>query len=101
MNTQARPGRWVVGALVAVALIAVAAGAYNLGLSHAVAISTQVPGGAVAGATPGVPVVIYPYGWHRPWGFGFVFPLLFLGFWFLVARTFFWGGGWRRYGAGC
>jgi hypothetical protein len=56
----------------------------------------------IAAAQPGAPppvVYPYPYGWYRPWGFGFGFlvPLFFFGFWFLVLRGLFWGGPWRRW----
>jgi hypothetical protein len=98
MNTQSGANRWMVGMLVALAVIIVGVGAYNLGVSHAVAVNPQVAGGAAAGAVQGAPGVVHHYGWHRPWGFGFLFPLFFFGFWFLMARTFFWRGGWRRYG---
>ena len=75
---------------------------YNLGIAHGI-----VERGAAAVAAPGtaVPVVIWP----RPWGFGFgffpFFPLLFILFWFFVARALFWraawGGAWRGRGRGC
>jgi len=65
--------------------------AYNLGVSHGLA---QV---AVAEGTPSP----FIYGWHRPWGFGFGFPLLFLFFgWMLLSRRLWWGPwhGRRYYG---
>lgn len=72
--------RWFAVALVAVA-VAIAAGvAYNLGLSQGLA---QVAGSA--GSPPP-----YAYGWHRPWGFGFLFPLLFFAFWITLFRGFWW-----------
>jgi hypothetical protein len=86
--------------LVVIAMVLVGVGAYNLGVSHGVAVNPQI----AAGTTPGgPPVVVYPYGygWHRPFGVGFLFPLLFFGFWFLAARALFWRGGWRGYGPGC
>jgi hypothetical protein len=88
MNGRGSLRRWA-GVLVAVIIAAVVGVvAYNAGVSHGLAISGQV-----AAAPP--PYGPY-YGWYRPWGFGFAFPLLFLGFWFLLARSFFWGAPWRR-----
>lgn len=59
---------------------------YNAGVSHGLAISP-----ALASAPAG------PYGWYRPWGFGFGFgPFFLVLFWFLVLRMFFWGGFLRR-----
>ena len=81
---------WLVAAVAAVA-VAIAAGvAYNVGLSQGLA---QV--GAPAGSLPP-----YAYGWHRPWGFGFLFPLLFIFFWVMVIRGFWWRpwGHWSYYG---
>ena len=81
---------WAVAALV-VLVAAVAAGvSYNVGLSQGLA-QVPVPTGSV-------PPYAFPY-WHRPWGFGFGFPLLFLLFWFFMARVFFWGR-WGGHGAG-
>lgn len=53
-------------------------------------------------ANPGGPYPYpYPYyGWHRPWGFGFLFIPLFFAFWFFVVRGLFWRRG-RYYGGGC
>jgi hypothetical protein len=61
--------------------------AYQLGASHALARAAE------AADYPAGPI---PYGWHRPWGFGFLFPLFFIGFWFVIVRGLFWGGPWRR-----
>lgn len=62
---------------------------YNAGVSHGLAISPELAN------TPAREVL--PYGWYRPWGFGFgLAPLLFLLFWFLVLRTCLWGGFHRR-----
>ncbi|RDJ94245.1 hypothetical protein B4Q13_15910, partial [Lacticaseibacillus rhamnosus] len=68
-------------------------GAYNLGVLHGLAVNGSLTT-AVAQPPGAVPVVVYPYGWHRPWGFG-LFPFLVLAFWFVVARAFFWRGPWR------
>src|SRR5207302_8151672 len=105
MNAQSGTSRWAAVLLAGVVAVAVGVTAYNLGVSNGLARSAQLvaapavqPG--VAPAAPGAPVVVYPYpyGWYRPWGvgFGFLFPLLFFGFWFLVVRTLFWGGRWHR-----
>ena len=81
------------GTLMAVAgaiLLAVAAAtvAYNVGVSHAMAVNAAVPG--TGSALP-------PYYWHRPWGFGFGFaPFFFILFWFFVLRFFLWGGPFHR-----
>jgi hypothetical protein len=78
-------------AMVGVALLAILVGttAYQLGVSHGVAVGAQVaaaPNGAL------------PYGLYHPRGFGFgpFFPFLFIAFWFVLLRGFFWGGPWRR-----
>jgi hypothetical protein len=82
--------------VLAVILLSFGAGtiAYNVGLSHGIAQGM---------AAQGTPVPPYAYGWYRPWGFGFGFPLLFFVFvWFAVLRGLWWGGPWRhhRYYAG-
>jgi hypothetical protein len=100
MNAQSGTSRWILGLIVSLAVVLVGVGAYNLGVSHAVAINLPAAAGAAPGTGPGTPpLVVYPYayGWHRPWGFGFLFPFLFFGFWFLVARAFFWRGRWYRH----
>lgn len=68
---------WVVGLVVVVASAAVGLLGYNIGLSHGLAQS--------AGADPQF------YGWHRPWGFGFLFPLMFFVLWFTLFRGLWWG----------
>jgi len=86
------------GILVVAALVAAGFYGYNLGLSQGVAEA----GRAVAAPSGGAPVVVM---WPRPWGFGFgffpFFPLLFILFWFFVARGLFWRGAWRGRGWGC
>ena len=79
--------RWA--AILAAVLLAVMVGvvAYNVGVSHGLAIAPSA-----AGATPSP---IPPYYWYRPWGFGFA-PLLFLLFGFFLFRILFWGGYHRR-----
>ena len=82
--------RWV--AVVGMAAIALGVGfvAYNAGVSHGMAI------GAPAAGTP---QALPPYGFYRPWGFGFgpFFALLFL---LVIFRGLlwgpFWGPGWHR-----
>ena len=89
--------------VVMMVLVAAAAGgfAYNLGVSHGLALGAQASGEIERGARVGMYPYYGYYGWH-PWGFGFGFgifgPLLFIAFWFFLARLLFWGGPWRRYG---
>jgi hypothetical protein len=79
--------------VLAAAILATLVGvlAYNAGVTHGLAQTGQAGGG------PGGFGPYGPYGWYRPWGFGFFFPFLFFGLWFLVLRALFWGGPWRRY----
>ena len=87
--------RWL--AVLATALLAALIGvlAYNAGVAHGIATSQIASGGATAP----LQVPLYPYGWYRPWGFGFGFlgPFLFFALWFVLLRGLFWGGPWRRY----
>ena len=92
--------RWA--AVLAAVLFAVAIGgvAYNVGVSHGVAIGAVAPIASAPSAAPAVPFAPYaygpyPYGWYRPWGFGFG-PIMFVLFWFLAFRFLFWGGMRRR-----
>ena len=85
---------WLVAA-VSFVLVAIAATvAYNVGLSQGLA---QV--GAAAGTPPA-----NVYGWrHGGWGFGPLFPLLFIFFWLFVFKTIWWRpwghwGPWSYYG---
>jgi len=107
--------RWPI--LIAVVLLTLGVGAlaYNAGIAHGVAqggtLAATSAGAAAAvpapyAAAPYPPPYAY-YGWHRPWGFGFVaFPLFFFAFWFLVVRGIFWrrrayyGRGWGPWGGG-
>jgi hypothetical protein len=79
--------------VLAAAILATLVGvlAYNAGVTHGLAQTGQAGGG------PGAFGPYGPYGWYRPGGFGFFFPFLFLGLWFLVLRALFWGGPWGRY----
>ena len=85
---------WFPWVLAAVISIGVGIAAYNTGMSHGLAT-------AAGNAMVTVPVWgPWGHGWHHwhPFGFGF-FPLLFLVFfWFVIARAFFWRGGWNRPG---
>jgi hypothetical protein len=94
MNQHYRPYRWA--ALVATLVVAAIVGffAYNAGVAHGIAAAGQPVAGGAAGVPP------YPYGWYRPWGFGFGFfgPFLFIMLWLFVLRGIFWGGPWRRFG---
>ena len=86
-------------AILGVVLLSVLVGvaAYDAGVSHGVAQQLAAQGGqAAAPAAPYPYPYPYPYMWYRPWGFGFVFPLLFLGFWFVLLRGLFWGRRWRN-----
>ena len=84
--------RWFRGATVlAILLLSALAAviAYNLGVSHGLAQQIAAQGGQLP--------PYGPYGWYRPWGFGFGFPILFFVLiWFVVMRGVFWGGRWRR-----
>jgi hypothetical protein len=94
MDRQYRSRR--LAALFGAVLLATLVGfaAYQIGVSHGVAVSGQLA------AAPNGPMPYGPYGWYRPhfFGFGFV-PFVFLFFWFVLLRGFFWGGPrrWRSY----
>jgi hypothetical protein len=88
MNGDDRRNRWATAAVAIVAAAVIGTFAYQLGTSHALARAGEAAGYPAAGPIP--------YGWHRPWGFGFLFPLFFIGFWFVIVRGLFWGGPWRR-----
>ena len=88
MNQRLRTNRWAIVAAVLFAAMVAGAIGYQFGVSHGLALNGQIP----AGPPPG----FGPYGWHRPWGFGFLFPFLFFGFWFLLFRGLWWGGPWRH-----
>jgi len=90
--------RWI--AIVAALLLAATVGfaAWQAGVAHGIEQSGKIvvsPSGAYPAPYP------YPYygGWHRPWGFGFLFVPLFFAFWLIVVRGLFWRRGW--YGGGC
>ncbi len=84
-------GAAVLGVLLLSAVAAIVA--YNLGFSHGLTQQLVAQGGQI-------PAYPYPYGWYRPWGFGFGFPILFfILFWFVLARALFWRRRWH-YGYG-
>jgi hypothetical protein len=92
-------GRFALGALLLTLLVGTAVGvlSYNAGVSHGLAIAPAASG------TAAVPAM--PYGYYRPWGWGFGWgfaPLFFLGFWwflmFGIFRGLWWGGGMYRHG---
>jgi hypothetical protein len=80
-------GAAVVGVVLLSAIAAIVA--YNIGFSHGLAQQLV----AQAGQVPAYP---YPYGWYRPWGFGFGFPtLFFILLWLVLARALFWRRRWH------
>ncbi len=87
--------RWFV--LIAALLLVAAVGfwAYQAGVTHGIAQSSKI-----VAPTAGPYPYPYPYyGWHRPWGFGFLFvPILFFIFFGVFARALFWRRAW--YGGG-
>jgi len=93
-NTQ----RWIV--LVGALLLATVVGlwAYQAGVAHGIEQSGKIIVPPAAGPYP-YPYPYPYYGWHRPWGSGFLFVPLFFVFWFLVIRGLFWRRAW--YGGGC
>jgi hypothetical protein len=95
MNGRFRLVVMLIGILGSVAIGVVA---YNMGVSHGLAMSAPAAAGQ-SGAPVAVPYGAYgPYGWYRPWGFGFFpfAPFLFIFFWFFLLRGLFWGGFRRR-----
>ena len=71
---------WAIAAAAILVAVVVGGIAYNVGLSQGLA---QVP-------VPAGSVLPQPYGWQRPWGFGFLFPLVFFAFWCLMWSGLFW-----------
>ena len=92
--------RWALVLLAVLAAVAIGSVAYEAGVSHGIALQPPVAVAPPAAGAPPVapgPYPYYPYGYYRPWRFGFFGPLLFVFFWiFLLRGIFFWGGGWRR-----
>lgn len=88
--------RWTV--LVGALLLAVAVGvaAWQAGVAHGIEQSGKIVVPQSGGPYP-YPYPYPYYGWHRPWGSGFLFvPFFFILFWFFVVRGLFW----RRAGYG-
>jgi hypothetical protein len=98
MHLMSNTQRWIV--IVGALLLAVAVGfwAYQAGVAHGIEQSAKIVVPPVGGAYP-YPYPYPYYGWHRPWGFGFLFVPLFFVFWLVVVRGLFWRRGW--YGGGC
>jgi hypothetical protein len=100
MNGDSGMRRWALVLFAVLVAVAIGSVAYQAGVSRGIAV--QPPVAVVppaAGAAPAVPppYAYYPYGFYRPWHFGFFGPLLFVFFWIFLFRAMFWaGGGWRR-----
>jgi hypothetical protein len=88
---------WIPWLLAAVVSVGVGIAAYNAGLSHGLATAVST---AAAAAAPNTVVTVTGWrpGWHHWHPFGFFPFFLFVFFWFVVARAFFWRGGWHRFG---
>src|SRR5262245_32657601 len=90
MNPRSSTPHWALGMLALPLTIPAALVAYNAGLSQGLAEVAAGPGNI----TPPP----YAYAGHRPWGAVWpLFPLMFIFFWGVVARAFWWGWGPRRY----
>ena len=86
MQERSTASRWIPAASAVIFALVVGFWAYDLGLSRGLAAQLPAPANGV-----------YPWAYYRPWGFGPIFPLFFLAFWFFVLRIFFFRGGpWRR-----
>ena len=84
--------RWTAALAAILFSVAIGVVSYNVGVSHGVAIgAAAIAAAPAAGSAP-----FGPYGWYRPWGFGFFGPFAFVLFWFLTFRLLFWGGLHRR-----
>ena len=101
MDRESRMRRGAIGALAGVAAIAIGAIAYQAGVSQGIAMRPPVastpgaPGGTQV--VPPTPYPYYPYGYYRPWRFGFFGPLLTIFLFVFLFRMLFWGfWGWRR-----
>ncbi|HVR97639.1 MAG TPA: hypothetical protein VMW27_13555 [Thermoanaerobaculia bacterium] len=87
--------RWIVfvGALLLAAMVGFAA--WQAGVAHGIEQSGKIVVPPSGGPYP----YPYPYyGWHRPWGSGFLFVPFFIVFWVLAVRGLFWRRAW--YGGG-
>jgi hypothetical protein len=103
MHGDSGKRRWAIALLVLLAAAAIGAVAYQVGVSHGLALRPPVvaapPAAGGPAAIPGPYVYpAYPYGYYRPWRFGFFGPFLFVLFWFVIFRGMFrMGGGWPRW----
>lgn len=90
MNSRALWRGVLIATLVIGAAAAIGIGSYNAGVAQG-----MIESGRAVELPPGA--VPYPYGWHRPWGWGFgpIFPLFILFFFFVVLRGLVGGGPWR------
>ena len=88
MNNRSLLTTLAIAALAVAGAAAIGIGAYNAGVAHGI---------AEFGRLAAAPAGTYPYGWHRPWGFGFfpIFPFFFFLFFFFIVRGLLWRGPWR------
>ena len=87
---------WAIAFAMLLLVLGAGAIAYNAGVTHGLAESGKLGGQILAtppAGTVAVPYAVPYYGWHRPWGFGFLAIPLFFIFWCVVARMIFWRGG--------
>jgi len=87
---------WAIAFAMLLLMLGAGAIAYNAGVTHGLAESGKLGGQILAtppAGTVAVPYAVPYYGWHRPWGFGFLAIPLFFIFWCVVARMIFWRGG--------
>ena len=93
--------RWAAVLFAVLASVAIGTVTYQAGVSHGLALQPPVVAAPPAAGAPPVapgPYPYYPYGYYRPWRFGFFGPLLFVFFWiFLLRGICFWGGWGRRH----
>jgi hypothetical protein len=101
--------RWAIVAVAIVAAIAIGATAYQVGVSHGIALQplpTSAPGasgapGAAQVVSPPAPYPYYAYHYYGPWRFGFFGPLLTIVLFVFLFRMLAWWGfggwGWRRH----
>jgi hypothetical protein len=98
MYLMSNTHRWIV--IVGALLLAATVGfvAWQAGVAHGIEQSGKI---VVSPAGPNPYPYPYPYyGWHRPWGFGFLFVPLFVVFWLVLIRGLFWRRAWYGHG-GC
>src|SRR5215471_12852904 len=83
MDHYGRRYRWIAFLFALFVAAAVGYVAYSAGVAHGIAAAGQQIAAPATGAAPFAP---YPYGWYRPWGFGFGF--FFVPFFFFLAFIF-------------